>query len=42
MLTQREADTLATYEIFKAQLERYENTELVDEKGNAYKPVKTT
>lgn len=35
-----EADTLATYEIFKAQLERYQDTELIDEKGNAYKPVK--
>lgn len=35
-----EADTLATYEIFKAQLARYENTELIDEKGNTYKPVK--
>lgn len=35
-----EADTLATYEIFKAQLARYENTELVDDKGNTYKPVK--
>ena len=35
-----EADTLATYEIFKAQLARYENTELIDEKGNPYKPVK--
>lgn len=35
-----EADTLATYEIFKAQLERYQDTELIDEKGNTYKPVK--
>jgi DNA polymerase III subunit epsilon len=35
-----EADTLATYEIFKAQLDRYQDTELIDEKGNAYKPVK--
>lgn len=35
-----EADTLATYEIFKAQLERYKDTELIDEKGNAYTPVK--
>ncbi len=34
-----EADTAATYEIFKAQLERYENTELVDETGKTYKPV---
>lgn len=35
-----EADTLATYEIFKAQLERYKDTVLIDEKGNAYTPVK--
>lgn len=35
-----EADTLATYEIFKAQLERYKDTELQDEKGNTFKPVK--
>ena len=35
-----EADTVATYEIFLAQLQRYENTELKDEKGNLYKPVK--
>lgn len=35
-----EADTLATYEIFKAQLERYQDTELQDEKGNTFKPVK--
>lgn len=34
-----EADTIATYEIFKAQLERYKDTELKDENGNAYKPV---
>lgn len=34
-----EADTLATYEIFKAQLARYENTELIDEKGKVFKPV---
>lgn len=34
-----EADTTATFEIFKAQIERYENTELEDEKGNKYKPV---
>lgn len=34
-----EADTMATYEIFKAQLERYQNTELEDDKGNKYKPV---
>lgn len=35
-----EADTIATFEIFKAQLARYENTELEDEKGNKFKPVK--
>jgi len=35
-----EADTLATYEIFKAQIARYENTEVEDEKGNKIKPVK--
>jgi DNA polymerase-3 subunit epsilon len=34
-----EADTVATYEIFKAQLKHYENTELIDDKGNAYSPV---
>ncbi len=35
-----EADTLATYEIFKAQIARYENTEVEDDKGNKIKPVK--
>ncbi|HWY11882.1 MAG TPA: exonuclease domain-containing protein [Bacteroidia bacterium] len=35
-----EADTIATYEIFVAQLERYENTEIKDERGNLYIPVK--
>lgn len=35
-----EADTLATYEIFKAQLIRYQNTEVEDEKGNRFNPVK--
>jgi DNA polymerase-3 subunit epsilon len=34
-----EADTVATYEIFKAQIQHYENTEKVDEQGNAFKPV---
>ena len=34
-----EADTVATYEIFKAQLARYENTELEDETGKKFKPV---
>lgn len=35
-----EADTLATFEIFKAQLSKYENTEQIDEKGNKFIPVK--
>lgn len=35
-----EADTIATFEIFKAQLARYENTELEDDKGNKFHPVK--
>jgi DNA polymerase-3 subunit epsilon len=35
-----EADTIATYEIFLAQLERYENTEMKNEKGEIYIPVK--
>lgn len=34
-----EADVIATYEIFKSQLEKYKDTELEDEKGNKYKPV---
>ncbi|MGZ3898947.1 MAG: exonuclease domain-containing protein [Bacteroidia bacterium] len=34
-----EADVLATYEIFKAQLDKYQDTELEDEKGNKFKPV---
>lgn len=34
-----EADVKATYEIFKAQLQKYENTELEDDKGNKFKPV---
>jgi DNA polymerase-3 subunit epsilon len=34
-----EADVIATFEIFKAQLNRYENTVMVDEKGNEFKPV---
>lgn len=34
-----EADTVATYEIFKAQLKHYENTEVTDDKGNVSKPV---
>ncbi len=35
-----EADTIATYEIFKAQIKHYENTEVVDDKGNITIPVK--
>lgn len=34
-----EADTVATYEIFKAQLQRYQATEVEDEKGNKIIPV---
>lgn len=34
-----ESDTVATFEIFKAQLVKYENTECEDEKGNKFKPV---
>ena len=34
-----EADTMATYEILKAQLERYKNTEFKDEEGNVSIPV---
>ncbi len=34
-----EADTIATYEILKAQLERYQNIEYVDKQGNASKPI---
>ncbi|MFZ6052647.1 exonuclease domain-containing protein [Halocola ammonii] len=32
-------DTMATYEIFKAMLERYEDTEVKDKEGNVVKPV---
>lgn len=35
-----EADTIATYEIFKAQLSRYEGLEIEDDKGNKTIPVK--
>ncbi|MCZ8285107.1 MAG: 3'-5' exonuclease, partial [Bacteroidia bacterium] len=35
-----EADTIATYEIFKAQLARSEGQEQVDDKGNKTIPVK--
>lgn len=34
-----EADTVATFEIFKAQLQKYEGVEIEDEKGNKYTPV---
>lgn len=34
-----ESDVIATFEIFKAQLEKYEGVELTDEKGNKYQPV---
>ncbi len=35
-----EADTLATYEILKAQLDRYENSDFEDREGNISQPVK--
>jgi len=35
-----EADTLATYEILTAQLDRYKETEFTDRKGNTSVPVK--
>ncbi|MFL5752049.1 MAG: exonuclease domain-containing protein [Bacteroidia bacterium] len=34
-----EADVIATYEVFLAQLQRYEDTEMEDGKGNLFKPV---
>ena len=34
-----EADTIATYEILKAQLDRYLDSEIKDRKGNLSKPV---
>lgn len=34
-----EADTIATYEILKAQLDRYEHVAIKDRKGNLYNPV---
>ncbi len=34
-----EADAVATYEIFVAQLEKYANTTIEDEKGNSFQPV---
>lgn len=35
-----EADTIATFEVLKAQLERYKNTPLKDKDGKEYVPVK--
>lgn len=35
-----EADTMATFEILKAQLDKYENEEFTDRNGNISKPVK--
>lgn len=35
-----EADTLATYEVLKAQLEKYEETPFTDKEGNTSYPVK--
>jgi len=34
-----EADTIATFEILKAQLDKYENVFFTDKKGNTYKPI---
>jgi len=34
-----EADTMATYEVLKAQLDRYEDTEYTDRDGNTSTPV---
>ncbi len=34
------SDTLATFEVFKAQLQKYEATTIEDEKGNSIVPVK--
>jgi len=34
-----ESDAVATFEVFKAQLERYEGKEVTDEKGNTLIPV---
>jgi DNA polymerase III subunit epsilon len=36
---QAEADVIATYEVFKAQLKKYEHSFAQDEKGNTYQPV---
>lgn len=35
-----EADTLATYEVLKAQVAKYDNLSIKDKKGNDYVPVK--
>ena len=35
-----EADTIATYEILKAQVERYKDTEYKDDEGNTSTPIK--
>jgi len=34
-----ESDAVATYEIFMAQLQKYEGTTIEDEKGNSWQPV---
>jgi DNA polymerase III subunit epsilon len=34
-----EADVIATFEVFKSQLQRYENTELKDKSGQITKPI---
>lgn len=34
-----EADTIATFEVLKAQLDRYYDTDFKDKKGNIFKPV---
>jgi DNA polymerase III subunit epsilon len=34
-----EADTVATYEVFKAQLEKYSESYLTDKNGNKYLPI---
>jgi DNA polymerase III subunit epsilon len=34
-----EADTVATYEIFLSQIQRYENVEIQDQDGKAYIPI---
>lgn len=34
-----EADTLATYEVLKAQIDHYQNTEVEDENGNLTMPI---